>query len=182
MQTFLYSKTFKAGFIFCVGKAYLHFFVNYYKKFILQRTDIIMSFRLMKRKGRKWWGFTEENTEHTRCCLCDSCVTCCICRYFHRLYFSLCECGVSGVEILGVILWVFCNMIFFIVESSYIWKNLSGGEWWCRWKACSDVFSIFVRKSFFRTSDDVNCVKFVFWIYLLMHPSTTCVSELPQST
>lgn len=30
MQTFLYSKTFKAGFIFCVGKAYLHFFVNYY--------------------------------------------------------------------------------------------------------------------------------------------------------
>lgn len=50
-------------------------------------------------------------------------------------------------------------LFFFIVESSYIWKNMSGGEWWCRWKACSDVFNIFVKTGFFKTSGDVICVK-----------------------
>lgn len=39
MQTFLYSKTFKTGFIFYVDKAYLHFFVNYYNIKVLLAED-----------------------------------------------------------------------------------------------------------------------------------------------
>lgn len=129
----------------------------------MQRIDIISVIQMDQKKRGEMMRFHRREYRktqlHTWCCLCNGCITCCICRYFHRHYSSWMWnqwCWNSGGCSMSLLQHAF---FFSIVESSYIWKNMSGGEWWCRWKACSDVFNSFVKAGFFKTSGDVICVK-----------------------
>lgn len=154
----------------------------------MQRIDIISVIQMDQKKRGEMMRFHRREYRktqlHTWCCLCNGCITCCICRYFHRHYSSWMWnqwCWNSG----GCSMSLLQHAFFFPLLNPHTYERtclVGSGD---AGERLAVMFSIVLWKQVSSKLQVMWSVwKFwsVFWIYLLMHSLTTCISELLLST